>query len=594
MRRVGGYGKMPEGPRYRIAARTVEVALSANDLPPEETPPRTLTIRLNRDTLILLAAMVFLAIAIVLAVLFPPARSRPDAQSPSPSPASSRTAIGQSTAIVVPAVTETPAVAATPVAGAATVAPYPPPGEGPGAVIPTQDPLRPTAISGTEPVLEPTGAPGAAYPAPGSQVGALSTPAAAPGTPSPAAAQTPVAGASPTASEATAAASTAAVPTAAAPTAAIATSVPTVEPPTLVPPTDQAATAAPVAPVPPQATASGPRPTRPPPAPTAVPVDVVRGTTYWTAARSPIVVGRNVQILPGAALIIEPGVEVQLGQGVSLLVDGQLLALGQPDRPVRFVGANRTRWEGIAGRAGSAVVLENVEISGGGAGGTLIASDGGALAIRGARVKDNGGHIRTSSSSVEVRDSEISGNDMPYGAALDVTYTAGGNITLTGNRIGGNRMAAGSPPVQITSESTSDVIAIDIQRNLLVGQDGPDLTLITNGQLQGGVLCNTLIGGENGLSIRGTLPQVPGLPLLRVRDNAIEAHTPPILPIYLEFGIGRGATSEVALDMRDNWWESDTGPYEPDRHADGRGEAVGDNIEFQPWLTSRPACAPSR
>jgi hypothetical protein len=321
-------------------------------------------------------------------------------------------------------------------------------------------------------------------------------------------------------------------------------------------------------------------------------VDVLRGTAYWTAARSPVIVGRDLQIPSGAALIVEPGVEVRLGAGVSIFVDGQLLALGQPGRPVRFVGADRARWEGIFGRAGGAIVLEHAEISGGGAGGTTIASEGGAFALRSSRVYDNGGHVRIAGSSVEVRDTEIAGNDMPYGAALDMAYVSGGNVTLTGNRIGGNRMAAGAPPVQLASQSAVDIVNLDIQRNLLVGQDGPNLTLITNGPLQGGIICNALIGGANGLSIRGTLPQVPGLPLLRVRDNAIEKHTPPILPVYLEFGIGRGATSEVGLDMRQNWWESDTGPYEPDRHADGRGDAVGEWIEFQPWLTSRPACAP--
>ncbi|MEN9934871.1 MAG: hypothetical protein RLZZ387_1450 [Chloroflexota bacterium] len=261
---------------------------------------------------------------------------------------------------------------------------------------------------------------------------------------------------------------------------------------------------------------------------------------------------------------------------------------------MRFVGADRPRWEGIVGRAGSNVVLENAEITGGGAGGTVLATEGGTLALRGSRVRDNGGHVRAVSGIIEIRDTEIAGNDMPYGAALDVTFTAGGSATVVGNRIGGNRMVQGAPPFQITSQSPFDLITVDIQRNLLVGQDGPGLQITTNGQLQGPIVCNALVGGANGLSIRGTIPQVPGLPLLRVRDNAFEKHTPPILPIYLEFGIGRGATSEVALDMTGNWWESETGPYEPDRHADGRGEAVGEFIEFLPWLTTRPACAPNQ
>jgi hypothetical protein len=543
-----------------------------NDQSPDEPGPRTLTIQLNRDTLILVAAIVFLAVAILLAVLFPPGqRQTADVSEPSPSaPAAPTSSLAQATAIVVPPPTDSNVPSPSVVAAVPSPPAYPDPLEQTAvvsAVSPTVDPLRPTAAPGTEGapagglVSQPTGYPAPGAPAEGANPTVAAQPTAVPATPIP---------------PPTVAAPTAAPPTVAAPTAA---------PPVAAPP----ARSAPV-----QSASSDPPPTRAPPPPTAPPVDVVRGTTYWTAAMSPIVLGRDMQIAPGAALIIEPGAEVRLGPGVSIFVDGQLFALGQPGRPVRFVGADRPRWEAIFGRAGSSIVLDSTEISGGGAGGTLIATEGGSFSLRGGRVSDNGGHIRLGGSSVVVRDSEIAGNDMPYGAALEITFTGGGSIALTGNRIGGNRMAAGSPPVQITSQSPFDVVNLDIQRNLLVGLDGPNLTFITNGQLQGAVLCNALIGGANGLSVRGTLPQVPGLSQLQVRDNAIEKHTPPILPIYLEFGIGRGATSEVALDMRGNWWESDTGPYEPDRHADGRGDAVGDNIEFQPWLTARPACAPSQ
>jgi hypothetical protein len=207
------------------------------------------------------------------------------------------------------------------------------------------------------------------------------------------------------------------------------------------------------------------------------------------------------------------------------------------------------------------------------------------------RINDNGGHLQVSDSRLEMRDSEIAGNDMPYGAALDASYLGGGIVIMTNNRIGGNRQQAGSPPVLLNNLSAFETLNLDLQGNLLVGKDAPDLVLFTNGPLQGGLTCNALIGGTNGLSIRSEAPQVPEL-ALNVRDNATEKHTPPIIPVYLTYGIGRGATSEIALDMRNNWWGSSLGPYEPERHADGRGEAVGDNIEFAPWLTTRPACAP--
>jgi hypothetical protein len=528
--------------------------------------------QISRDTLVLVAALVFLALAILLAVLFPGGRQQPGL-STEPTVAATSPALAQHpTAIVVPRATSTSAAGAT--AAVPPAEAYPAPGQPAGmapTALPTQEPLRPTAAPGTEgtPVGDLAAQP-TAYPGPATG-GTVTGPTAQP-------IQTP-AQAVPTAAVAT---PDAAQPTAPAPQ-------PTAEPTTLPQPT-AAQQPPPTAPI--QAASSDPPPTRPPTRPTAPPVDAIRGTTYWTADRSPIALGRDVQVMPGAALIVEPGTEVRLGPGVSLYVDGQLLALGQPDRPVRFVSADRPRWEGIFGRAGSNIVLEHAELSGAGAGGTAIAVENGTLALRGARVRDSGGHVRVTGGAVELRDSEIAGNDMPYGAALDITFTSGGSVTLLGNRIGGNRMAAGAPPVQINSQSPFDTINLDIQRNLLVGQDGPNLTLVTNGQLQGPIVCNALVGGANGLSIRGTLPQVPGLPLLRVRENAIEKHTPPILPVYLEFGIGRGATSEVGLDMRENWWESDLGPYEPDRHADGRGDAVGENITFDPWLTARPACAP--
>jgi hypothetical protein len=291
-------------------------------------------------------------------------------------------------------------------------------------------------------------------------------------------------------------------------------------------------------------------------------------------------------------LIIDPGVEVQLAPGVAIYVEGTLTAFGQPGQPVRLNSAGGPRWDGIYGLAGSTIILEHVEIRGGGSGGTLLASDGGRLALRNTRATDNGGHIRASSREVEVRNSEISGNDMPYGAAVDIALGAGGNVALTGNRIGGNRMATGAPQVQIASSSAADATDIDLQRNLLIGQDGPNVVLATNGPMRGNLICNALLNGSNGLSLKSQSPAIPGL-ALTIRQNVIDDHTPPIIPIYLRYGIGRGATSDLAIDMRENWWGTEIGPYHPEEYADGRGDSVGANILFQPWLTARPGCAPA-
>jgi hypothetical protein len=337
-------------------------------------------------------------------------------------------------------------------------------------------------------------------------------------------------------------------------------------------------------------------PTEPPAA--APDVDVLSGNIRWRIEQSPIILQRDVQLAPGSTLTIEPGVEVRLGPGVAFYVDGaQFLALGRPEQPIRIIGNSGIRWKGLYVRPGSYTLLEDVEVRGGGAGGTMMVVDQSEAVIRRSRFNENGGIILMTDTKIEMRDSEIAGNDMPYGAALDLTYTAGNFVTLGGNRIGGNRLSGGSPSVRISSQSAFDTLILDIQGNLLRGGVN-NLLLSTNGLLQGNVACNTMIGDDLGFSLRTQTVQVgPNGTLtmdLHVNNNFIDQHTPPIIPIYLKYGLGRGAASEIALDMSNNWWGDASGPYDPEFNPEGRGDSVGDNILYEPWLTEAPSCAPPK
>ncbi|WP_129630626.1 right-handed parallel beta-helix repeat-containing protein [Candidatus Oscillochloris fontis] len=342
-----------------------------------------------------------------------------------------------------------------------------------------------------------------------------------------------------------------------------------------------------------------PPPTRTPTSvlPTAIPADVVRGDVHWQTGQSPITLRRDVQIPPGAELVIEPGVEVRLDPGVSIYVDGgRLLVMGTAQQPVRFVGTTRARWSGIFGRPGSYLVMEYTQISGGGAGGTLMAVESGSLTLRNTRITENGGGVLVNDSQLEIKDSEIAGNDVPFGAALDASYSLGTNVTLHRNRIAGNRLSDGAPMVRIANQSTFSALLLDLAGNLVRGGT-PNLQLLTNGPIQGNVTCNTLIGDGLGFGLRTQTIQVApnGVPTfgqLNVINNLLDEHVPPIEPVYLKYGLGRGATSEVLLDMRNNWWGDSSGPYEPDANPEGRGDSVGSNILFAPWLTEAPACAP--
>ncbi|NTV63810.1 MAG: hypothetical protein HGA65_09775 [Oscillochloris sp.] len=362
-------------------------------------------------------------------------------------------------------------------------------------------------------------------------------------------------------------------------------------PPTSPPPTDPPVpTSAPEYPKEPLATATT--------APTAIPVDVLRGHVRWSIDNSPITVRRDVQIAPGAELLVEPGVEIRLDPGVSIYVDAaRLLLMGTSDQPVRFVGNTKARWSGIFGRPGSFVLIENTQISGGGAGGTVMAIESGELIIHGSRVFDNGGGMLVNDTKLDMKDTEIAGNDVPFGAALDASFARGTTVTLQRNRIGGNRLSEGAPMVRIANQSTIDTLLLDISGNLF--RNGtPNLQFYANGPLQGSVACNTLVYDGQGFGLRSQTIQVNanGSPpfALSFQNNLIDDHIPPIIPVYLKYGLGRGATSEIMIDMRNNWWGDASGPYEPDVNPLGRGDSVGSNILFSPWLTQAPACVPSR
>lgn len=330
--------------------------------------------------------------------------------------------------------------------------------------------------------------------------------------------------------------------------------------------------------------------------PTLPPVQVLRGSVRWSIDQSPITLHHDVQVAPGAELIIEPGVEIRIDPGISIYVDGaRMMAMGQPNQPVRFVGTTRARWSGIFGRPQSFMVLEHTYINGGGAGGTVMAVESSELFIRNSRITDNGGGVLITDTKLEIKDSEISGNDIPFGAALEAAYARGTTVTLQRNRIGGNRLSEGAPMVRFANQSSFSALLFDVSGNLFRG-GLPNFQILSNGPLQGNITCNAFVSEGQGLGLRTQTLQVnpngaPALDLV-LHSNIIDDHIPPVIPIYLKYGLGRGATSEVLIDMRNNWWGDATGPYEPDTNPLGRGDSVGNNILFAPWLTQAPSCAP--
>jgi hypothetical protein len=69
--------------------------------------------------------------------------------------------------------------------------------------------------------------------------------------------------------------------------------------------------------------------------------------TTWDVAGSPWVISEDAVLQEGVRLTIAPGAEVSLAAGVSLVVRGEIVALGASDSPIRFSGLDGARWGGV-------------------------------------------------------------------------------------------------------------------------------------------------------------------------------------------------------------------------------------------------------
>jgi hypothetical protein len=337
--------------------------------------------------------------------------------------------------------------------------------------------------------------------------------------------------------------------------------------------------------------------------PTALPVlratDALQGDVRWTAANGPLLIDRNISIPVGSRLTIEPGTELWIASGVSFQVDGQLVLAGRPDTPVILRSEQAdSYWEGIYGNPGSTITIEASAIQGAGATGTIVLSQGDdfsttTLNIRNVYFTKNKGMIVVRNSALDMRDSLVSGNLPPYGGMLNANYNRDQTLLLSGNSFVDNKADPTNSMIWIGNELESERLSLLIQRNLISNNEHSiNLQISAQSPMEGMVTCNTLEDGTFGLSILGSLPQIPGM-ALDVYNNIFAAHSEPGYE-QSGGGIGRAASSTVNLRMYGNWWGDASGPFHPFNNPNGRGEAVGENIEFTGWLRSPPSCAPTQ
>ncbi|GAC1639920.1 MAG: hypothetical protein NVS4B8_07110 [Herpetosiphon sp.] len=300
------------------------------------------------------------------------------------------------------------------------------------------------------------------------------------------------------------------------------------------------------------------------------------GNVHWTAAQSPVTLERNTLLAADSTLLIDPGVEVQLAPNVQFTVAGTLDAQGVAGAPVRFTGAAGL-WSVINGQPGSTITLSGVEVRQGGASGAAVSSSGGRLTVRDSSIAESSGGIMASGGQVQIERTRITGNLLPFAPAIAIKMTSDGALKLVGNVVG-NGVSKGTAQVRVQSVAQGSG-PLEIEANVITAANGPDLELVAAAPLGGTIRCNSFAGGTIGLALNASTPSNNGF-ALQIDTNSFTGHT------------NYGLTSTIAVNAVNNWWSDASGPFEAQRNGQGKGERVGINVQFQPWLRSQPGCAP--
>jgi hypothetical protein len=316
------------------------------------------------------------------------------------------------------------------------------------------------------------------------------------------------------------------------------------------------------------------------PTPVPRPIEVLKGNVSWSGEK---IVTKDVLVSAGSVLTIEPGTTVRFGTGISLYVDGKLQALGRSDAPVRLTAA-RLPWGGVFVRPNGDALLVSTVISNGGAAATVLYAEQANLTMRDVTMNNNIGQIRLIDAVTTIQQSVIRDNSLAYGSMIDAAIDAGGSITIENSRVGPNTQVDGTSALSLLAPNPQSTVNFTLSGSIFMSSSGANVVINSAAPVNGSMQCNAFADGTIGVQIRSSLPQVPGIGFA-LRNNAIERHS-------AKYSTARGMTSDVAVDAKENWWNSASGPYDPLRYRAGRGESVGSTVVADKWLTVRPACAP--
>jgi len=210
-----------------------------------------------------------------------------------------------------------------------------------------------------------------------------------------------------------------------------------------------------------------------------------------------------------------------------------------------------------------------------------VAAGGGGIAIM---LSTSSGNLTCTGNLVENNTIDASATAVAYSCPAialiaDCRYIAATTENVSSNQVLGNN-------IQVNGSENSVGIEVGY---IPYASDPNDSSFVHDNTLKG----NVIDGAQFGI-------YVYNLSDLTMEHNTVENCTSYGMCMYndisnitanynqilgnAEYGIVNEGNANVVVNAEYNWWGHCTGPYNDPDNLDGQGDAVSDNVDFDPWL----------
>jgi hypothetical protein len=307
--------------------------------------------------------------------------------------------------------------------------------------------------------------------------------------------------------------------------------------------------------------------------------------TVWTLAESPFVVSKDVIVVSGVTLAVEPGVDVRFGENASMIVEGRLTAVGEESKRIKFTSNKESPkagdWHAIVFNSAAASTLTNCIVEYG-VNGTIV--EGGAISIVDSLVKDNSENgIMIVNGIVRIENSNVIDNNVN-----GICIAGGNNIVVQNNIIQSNGRG-----ITLVGTLTSE---IDIRQNNIILNKYSGISLNATALDNAAIVYNSISGNYYGFQVSSSTNTY--ITHNYISNNTIgisyaqglnhEAHFNDIYANKIGMDVYLSDRIEV-VDASFNYWGDRSGPYHESLNPHGKGNTVlgnGVNLDFIFFLTA--------